>query len=221
MKRIKNKRNVKARWMYMVFLCILAHCLCGCALKEQEHTIVMESSSSQEGDTLLQETDANNASEADEVTMQNQNLETGLVYVHVCGAVKNPGVYALCNGARVVDAVMAAGGFRKKADEAALNQAELVTDGQRLYIPSEEEVLNAGSQDGLEASGSKEESLVNLNQATKEQLMTLPGIGDAKASMIIKYREEHGSFTAIEDIMNIEGIKEGVFSKIKDYITVG
>ena len=221
MKRIENKKPLSFFVMHIMFLFLLAHCLCGCALNEQEKTVVMESSENMPGDygmsesaewsTNVQEVQTTNASEA---TSQ-------LVYVHVCGAVKNPGVYALLDGARVVDAITAAGGFRKKADETVLNQAELVVDGQRLYVPSKEETKDSGVVTGEDFSEATSQSLVNLNQATKEQLMTLPGIGEAKAAMIIQYRQEHGAFTAIEDIMNIEGIKEGVFSKIKDYITVG
>ncbi len=165
-------------------------------------------------------------------------------YVYVCGAVTRPGVYPIHEGMRVFEALELAGGFAPDADREWLNQAEPLQDGQRLYVYTKEETLmlaedlrsggqadspilwaeNAGTPGDVgadDASGPQsDEQKVNLNTADREQLKTLPGIGDAKADAILQYREEHGPFGAIEEIQNISGIKNAVFSKIKDLITV-
>ena len=133
------------------------------------------------------------------------------IFVFVCGAVVNAGVYELPVGSRVFEAVQMAGGFSENAATAQINQAEMLEDGIRLYIPTIDEMMKEQSE---------EDGKVDINTAPKEELMTLPGVGEAKAALIIQYREEHGSFQTIEDIMNISGIKEGLFGKIKDYIKV-
>lgn len=143
------------------------------------------------------------------------------ILVHVCGCVNSPGVYSLSEDSRVFEAIEKAGGFSTNAEEAYLNLAATITDGSKLYVPSKDEV-----SDGLipvsvdEGVISSEKSKININSATKEQLMTLSGVGESKAESIISYRNEHGRFGSTEDIMNIPGIKEALFSKIKDDITV-
>lgn len=152
------------------------------------------------------------------------------IAVYVCGAVNSPGVYELEASARVFQAVEAAGGFREDADQEWVNQAQFLQDGGKIRIYTRQETeqmrqagMEAGSllaEDQTGEAGTEGQGLVNLNTATKEELMTLPGIGEAKAEAVIAYRQEQGGFSAIEDIMNISGIKEAVFSKIKDRITV-
>lgn len=140
------------------------------------------------------------------------------VYIHVCGEVKKPGVYVFDREPRVIEAVRKAGGFTKKADTEGVNLAGSVTDGMQLIISKKSKSSNTK---GKENTGSEKSSpKVNINQASKEELMTLSGIGESKASQIISYRESHGAFQKMEDIMNISGIKNGVFDKIKDFITV-
>ena len=160
--------------------------------------------------------------------------------VHVCGAVEQPGVYELPQGSRIYQAIECAGGLSAEADPDYLNQADFVSDGEKVYVPTREEVAEmdfplqnvmtqsgetgtisgtAGS-DSQNADGQKNVCLVNLNTASQEQLCTLPGIGSSKAKSIIAYREEHGSFDRIESVMNVAGIKDGLFQKIKAYITV-
>lgn len=138
-----------------------------------------------------------------------------LLYVHVCGQVKEPGVYQLPTGARVYDAVQLAGGLTEEAFEEAVNLAETVADGEQIRIPDRTETESFALEEQQAESG-----LVNLNTATKEQLMTLTGIGEARAKDIIAYREEHGNFQSIEDIMKIPGIKEAAFAKIEKDIVV-
>ena len=154
-----------------------------------------------------------------------ENSEKSGVYVYICGEVINPGVYELSGDSRIYEAVDAAGGFTENAARESVNLASKVSDGMQITIYNKEEAasLPAGSgsavgntgQGGTSGSG-----LVNLNTATKEELMTLKGIGEAKAEDIIRYREKSGGFKKIEDIMKISGIKEAGFQKIKDSITV-
>ncbi len=144
--------------------------------------------------------------------------------VHICGAVREPGVYTLEGKSRIYQAVEKAGGFREDAAQDYLNQADLITDGMKIYIPTESEVEETGMTNIWESSSNdsteKENSLVNINTAGEELLCTLPGVGSTKAKSIISYREKNGPFEKKEDIMNVEGIKNGLFEKIKDSITV-
>ena len=147
---------------------------------------------------------------------QGEEEEPLSVFVYVCGAVQKPGVYELPAGSRVYEALAAAGGLTEEADEKSLNQAELLRDGSQITVYTKEEASSLPAPAGETAGSGK----VNLNTAGKELLTTLPGIGDAKADAILQYREENGGFSSIEEIMQIEGIKEKVFEKIRDLIEV-
>ena len=142
------------------------------------------------------------------------------VFVYVCGAVESPGVYELRADARVFEAIQAAGGVTKEAAPDRVNQAEAVTDGEQIYVPTAAEAQAWGSGVGETGIAGTDNKKVNINTASEEELMTLTGIGEAKAASILEYREEHGRFESIEELMEIEGIKEGVFGKIKDDITI-
>jgi len=148
------------------------------------------------------------------------------ICVFVCGSVCHVGTFELPTGARVGDFIEAAGGFSKKADQEYLNLAEVAEDGQQIYVPSKKEARKARKETIQQKSGnakqtdSNNNSLVNINTAEKQELMTLPGIGESKANAIIAYREEKGSFASTEELMQITGIKEGVYSKICEKITV-
>lgn len=144
------------------------------------------------------------------------------IAVYICGAVKKPGVYKFNTASRVCDAVKAAGGFKKNADTISINQAQYLKDGEQITIPVKTNVKPGSSGDGKSDSNNSKASsnLVNINQADENELMTLPGVGESKAASIIEYRNKNGYFTKIEDIMKITGIKEGVFNKIKDKITI-
>ena len=150
-----------------------------------------------------------------EAEQNNSEEDQSKIYIQVAGAVESPGVYILPEGSRIFEAVELAGGVTKLADTRTLNQAEILKDGQMIYVYTIGEVE-------LEAQKATEtaDGRINLNTASMEQLMTLPGIGQSKAEAIVSFREENGAFEKIEDIMNITGIKEGVFSKIKDRIKV-
>lgn len=148
---------------------------------------------------------------------EEEKPEEEKICVHVCGQVVSPGVYELPAGSRVYQAVEAAGGM---TDGAAwqINQAQELTDGQQVYVPSKEEASDAGIEPGI--AGQAEDGKVNINTATKEELMTLSGIGEARAEAILKYREEKGGFQSTEELKEIDGIKDGIFGKIEDQIKI-
>ena len=137
------------------------------------------------------------------------------IYVHICGEVNNPGVYELAEGSRIFEAVEAAGGFTEEAAQASLNLAQVISDEEQIVILTQDEAEEKARLEREQAAG-----IVNLNTASKEQLMTLPGIGESRAEDILRYRQESGGFQAIEEIMNVPGIKESAYLKIKDSITV-
>lgn len=152
-----------------------------------------------------------------------ENEAAGNVTVYVCGAVNSPGVYRLETGARVVDAIDSACGFDDSADECYVNLATILEDGQKVYVPTLEETagqLDPAVADAAGGSMSQTPQKVNINSADAAALMTLPGIGEAKAALIIEYRTANGRFDSIEDIMKISGIKEGMFNRIKDRICI-
>lgn len=151
-------------------------------------------------------TDVETSDSEEESSDQEDNI-----FVQVSGAVNSEGVYQLPRGSRVFEAISMAGGLREDAEVSGINQAQLLEDEAYIYVPTIDEQLEKDS---------KESGKVNINQASKETLMTLPGVGESRADSIIKYRQEHGSFQKIEDIMQVAGIKEGLFEKIKDLITV-
>ncbi|NBH14616.1 hypothetical protein D3Z36_10650 [Lachnospiraceae bacterium] len=198
MKRIKK----------MIFILLLMALLPACG----------ESSRKAEEILLPGESEETDADSKPEEEAQRGTEEASRIYVQVCGAVEHPGVYELPEGSRVFHALALAGGVTQEADSASLNQAECVTDGQMIQVLTAEETAAQGEK-RAEAQA-EDDGKVNLNTAAKEELMTLAGIGEAKAKSILSWREEHGSFAQIEDLMKIEGIKEGVFSKIKDSVKV-
>lgn len=161
---------------------------------------------------------------------QERQPENAGVCVYICGEVQNPGVYVLAEGARLCDAVEAAGGMTESASRTYWNLARVLDDGEMIYVPTTEEaeqrgqteLYPSGENGGQEQSGGgiSADGRVNINSATEEQLMTIPGIGEAKAKSIIAYREENGNFASIDDIVNVSGIKDGLFQQIKEYITV-
>lgn len=142
----------------------------------------------------------------------------GLIRVHVTGAINNPGVYTLQKEARLEDAIQAAGGLQETADPQSLNLAATLLDGQRLYIPSAQEVTLAPDDKGLQVDVP---SVVNINSASLAELDSLPGIGEVKAQAIITYRQQNGLFTALEDLLKVEGISQSLYEKLEGLITIG
>jgi competence protein ComEA len=154
--------------------------------------------------------------------------EEETVYVYICGAVEKSDVYQVPAGSRVNDVLIMAGGFSEGAAMQYVNLAQTVQDGERIYIPFEEEIdenmsavyLQDGEKNVSDDKGAEDGGLININSAGKEELMTLPGIGEGKALEIIRYREENGDFKTVDELMNVSGIKEGTFRKLKDKITI-
>ena len=134
--------------------------------------------------------------------------------MHVCGQVCRPGVVALPAGSRVWEAVEAAGGLTNDAQDTAVNLAAVVQDGEKLYIPG---IGESEADMSVEAADS---GMINLNTADAGRLQTLPGIGESRAADILSYRERYGGFQTIEEIMQVPGIKESIYEKIKDKIMV-
>ena len=158
------------------------------------------------------------------------------IFVQVAGAVASPGVYVLSEGARVYELIEMAGGLTLDADDTDLNQAAVLLDGLKIYVYHEGErtaeekqaILSGTGGNGLaggnvvgagQISGTGD-GLVNINTADETLLCTLPGIGGTRAAAIITYRTQNGRFKSIEDIMLVPGIKDSVYSKVKDYIRV-
>lgn len=146
------------------------------------------------------------------------------IYVHICGAVERPGVYQIAAGSRLYEVILAAGGLKADADDSYINQALPLCDGMQIYIPTIEEAGQPSFSEETRAILSGEEpqdtELVNINTAGLTELCTLPGIGKTRAQAIIAYREKYGAFKTISELKKVNGIKDGIFEKIKDLIVV-
>ncbi|MFA6627917.1 MAG: ComEA family DNA-binding protein [Bacilli bacterium] len=141
----------------------------------------------------------------DDVLPFSENLTTERIIVQITGEVSYPGLYELASDARLHDLVALAGGFTLGADIFSINLASPLTDGTHIHIQQ------VTSQDAST-------NLISINQATKEQLMTLVGIGEVKADSIIAYRQQHGAFKLLEELMNVSGITASIYDKIKTFI---
>lgn len=222
-------------FILILYMCMLASSLIACRPKSK----LVRDSDTKAAYTEDSGSDEESASGEEGLVDGSGSGEEDLAAVYVCGAVVNPGVYYMDKNAIKQDAVFLAGGFKEGACEEYINLAEHIKDGEQIYIPFYEELSADYSPlyDGYSGNKSDDESedyeegraeasydkdgKLNINYASKEELMSLSGIGEARALAIIQYREQHGSFKSIEEIMNISGIKDSVFNNIKDYITVG
>jgi competence protein ComEA len=142
------------------------------------------------------------------------------VIVYITGAVPRPGVYALPQGARVQDAISAAGGFLAEAEKSQINLAALLEDGEKLDIPYLEGASPVLTTP-VPAVVTSTTELIDINTASAAELEALPGIGPTTAQKIVEYREQNGPFVSTEDIINVSGIGPGTYERIKDLITVG
>lgn len=193
-------RNLKCKSILVSLALILQLSACG-----QKETYVFNDFS--EDDEEIQENKGmikpENNKEGQIVRKQEE-----FIYVHVCGEVNFPGVYKLLPNSRGMDAVKAAGGLTEEALDYAVNLAVVLKDGDKLYIP------------GITEQNEKS-SLININTASVEELCSLPGVGASRAGDIVSDREKNGLYKEKEDIMRVSGIKDSLFQKICDLITVG
>lgn len=144
-----------------------------------------------------------------------------LIYVDISGEVNNQGVYQVAEGTRLFEVIEKAGGLTKRAGIESVNQAEVVTDGQKIVIPNKRgQGLVAGGAGQAENLGMTDNGLVNINVADSSGLQEIPGVGPVTAEKILEYRNSNGSFKSKEDLMNVSGIGQKTFDKIKDMITV-
>ncbi len=231
---VKNKKYKILAGILAVLLCMFLGC-------KKEETIYLTDVGKQAENRQQDSTAGKSEKETETVNAENtkavikeeeqepvSDSEEPKIFVHICGAVNNPGVYEFTKEERIYHAVKKAGGFTKEADETYVNQAQKVTDGIQIYIPTVGEVQKCSEdfekkQIGITGDAIKEtdgKKLVNINTATEEELCTLSGIGEGKARNIVEYRMKKGNYRSIEEIMNVEGIKQGLFDKIKDSITV-
>ncbi len=259
--RTDTGRGVRrTSYVFALFICIV---LCGCTRKEQlvlnvndaSQENVYEEPEIQEGGAQVSDVLIGTQMSQGQEPVQEQTPRQ--ICVHVCGAVKNPGVYELEADSRVYEAVEEAGGFTETADESYVNQAQQLTDGTKLVIPTIEQVeamsaadsgkkaeigiveADTGMQTATGAAGvtcdgnvdaglsgsstpgsTASDGKININTASEAELCNIPGIGATRAAAIVTYRQEMGKFTSVEDIMNVSGIKQGTYDKIKDRIKV-
>ena len=214
----KKLTNKKA----LVLVCLLGMLLgmTGCSGRK---TVLLESEDLVRAEGQTEDEDS---FEALEETLE--QVEQSTLFVHICGEVMRPGVYELPEGSRVYEALARAGGLRKDAYEKDINQAEQIEDGQMIEVLTRKEYMESQEQKRTDEKGmdpdqkldQRPDGRIDLNTATKEQLMTLSGIGEAKAANIIAYRESCGGFSTPDEIMNVSGIGEGVYARIQDKITV-
>lgn len=232
-----NQILIKIFVMLMTMLC-----MCGCRAESETVLLSMDEEVSEQADEGLSAIDESkepdeqdNRASADKTYAQRETdgeqiSASSECYVHVCGAVRYPGVYKLESGARIYEAIAKAGGVTEDAYADGVNQAVPVSDGDMIRIPTVEEWENglfeetnpsAVSQtDNNAPEDTYDDGLVDINTADVSELCSLPGIGETRAEAIIAYRLEHGEFHAIEDIQNVSGIKQGLYSKIKDKIKI-
>lgn len=258
MRNQKNRINFEKKLWRTALLFAALILLGGCTRKEEllllEEESVFEEGSGESGEDVLFDGGVKTDEEGafgetafrQEKEAAGAQAESGLIYVHVCGAVERPGVYELEAGSRVYEAVRSAGGFAECAEQNYVNQAQVLDDGVKLVIPTIEEAAAAREAEALGTerkesgitvqagivgaepsmgSDDKEpagpgDGRININTASEAQLCEIPGIGATRAAAIAAYRDAHGGFKKPEDIMQVNGIKEGMFNKIKDSICV-
>ena len=211
-----------------ILLSVIILILSGCSTQkdyvlsddDSEYVLLSEENSDRKKD-FQNESDKETEQIANETNVeQDADDEDYLIYVDICGAVNNPGVYSFHEGARVFEVITAAGGLTDNACLESVNRAESVSDGQKLYIQNEIEWEQQKKNGALQTNTETDDGLVNLNDASESELCTLPGIGATRAQAIIAYREEQGGFATIEEIQNVSGIKSGTYEKIKNLIKV-
>ena len=225
---------VRSRKTYMAAVLALAAVLIGAcglgivwAMGPQDVLIERAGSSEEEAGSGSGAGDAEDGQDAGDKDVADDEPEAkpATVIVDVAGAVAQPGVVELPEGARVNDAIEAAGGLAADADASAINRAEKLTDGVKVYVPrvgEEVPAVSGGAAGGADAGGTNTgaPALVNINSARLDELDTLPGVGPSTAQAILDDRTQNGPFASVEDIMRVSGIGEKKYEKLKDLICV-
>ena len=206
-------------------------------IEESEENNELEKFNEKESDSKKEESNNIKEEKVSDIESEKEEKETSLgeekIVVEIKGEVKKPNVYELKNGSRIYELIEEAGGPTDEADLSNINRALYLSDGQCIVIKnindveSEEanlnESLNTEVANSIPANSSgekNESSIININTASKETLMTLNGIGESKAQAIIDYRDEIGGFKSVDDITNVSGIGEKTLEKIKDKISI-
>lgn len=215
----------------VMLIVLLMFCFSACGKEKKENVFLSETEN--ESKTEIMEDNNGDNRNYDKSSDLKETLDdvvldetlTKIIYVQVNGAVNNPGVYKIEKEMRVFEVIELAGGVATNGATEAVNMARPVTDEMVIYVPTKEEVIQGFSEETETVFeeyelNDNEIILININTASIDELMTLSGIGEAKAKQIIEYRKENGRFNDISEIMNISGIKQSAFEKIKDYITV-
>lgn len=218
------------QWMlFFLFLFFVSEIL-ACTKKEEKlvfyQTTQIQKMDDSKEDTQFFQEEAQTSQVSESSLHETTQAAVETIAVYLCGEVCNPGVYVLQAGSRLYQAVEEAGGLTANARAEAVNLARILVDSEQIYIPNisesidqiENETQNVISSAAV--SSALSDGLLNINQASESDLMQLPGIGQVKAAAIVTYRNSNGSFSSIEEIKNVPGIKEAAFEKIKGMITV-
>lgn len=202
--QVKRLKGLAAAGAFMAALLVPVF-LCGCSDQAGGDELLLPMNE----ETQLQSS----------VSLEKETFEE-FIYVYVCGAVQNPDVYRVNTESRLFEVIGLAGGFTPEADRASLNLARTVTDGEQIVVYTVEETANKMTLVSENEAAQSDSGLVNINKASLAELTGISGIGESRAQAIIDYREKNGGFRSVEEIKNVDGIKDGLFSKIKDYITI-
>lgn len=226
----KLKRNCRSTAVFAIVLSFCCMYITGCGKCDNADVTWQMQTESESLETEMQsELSVNDISEEQSVMIENDKI-----YVYLCGAVARPDVYEVPAGSRLFEVLEMAGGMTQDADKTYLNLARNVSDGEQIIIFTTQETQkmqadsgvtvvteNARSIENIESAACGTSiGLVNINTASIQELTSISGIGESRAQAIVTYREQHGNFNNIEGIKAVDGIKDGLFQKIKDKITV-
>lgn len=213
------KNNKKTKIMIIIILVIIIIIIYNKFIMQNDEITIENIAEEQENKT--------------EILQENNSTTEENIVIYITGEIKKEGIYELPENSRIADAIEKAGGINEQADLTQINLAYKLQDGMRIYIPKKAELNqenNIKTEDKTETiitKGNTKETentqtnkKININKATQAELETLPGIGTSTAEKIIKYRTENGNFKKKEDIMNVSGIGENKYQKIKDLINV-
>ena len=213
--KLNNLKKLAAAGVFALAL-FMPVILCGCGGKKEGDELFLGMEAESETQSFTRSYD-----EKSDAALE--SAEPAEIYVYVCGAVEKPDVYRVDKGSRLFEVIELAGGFTPEADRAYLNLARNVADGEQIVVYTVEETAKGIApvqENGTPGTSNADSGLVNINTASLKELTGIPGIGETRAQAIIDYRDKNGSFKSIEEIKKVDGIKDGLFSKIKDYITI-